>query len=195
MRSAKIERNTKETQIWLEINLDGSGKSSVNTGIGFFDHMLNAFAKHGSVDLEIKANGDLEIDQHHLVEDAGIVLGEAVAKALGDKRGIRRAGCFAFPMDESIAFVSLDLSNRAYLTFDCKFEREKIGELESDMPREFFAGFSQGARCNLFVRLLYGENDHHKCESIFKGFGKALAQAVSVNERGMEEIPSTKGVI
>ncbi|MBM3229175.1 imidazoleglycerol-phosphate dehydratase HisB [Candidatus Parvarchaeota archaeon] len=194
-RIGKIVRKTKETDISLEIDIDGSGESEVSTGIGFFDHMLCAFAKHGLFDLKVKAKGDLEIDQHHLVEDVGIVLGRAVEQALGDKKGIGRAGSFAFPMDETLSVVSVDFGGRAYLNFDAKFEREFIGQLQSDLVKEFFAGFVQGAKCNLHIRLLYGGNDHHKCEGIFKGFAKALSQACSINPRVAGKLPSTKGSI
>lgn len=197
MRSAKIERNTKETQISLTLNIDGSGEASVQTGIGFFDHMLLSFAKHGLFDLRLVAKGDLQVDSHHLVEDTGIALGEAFSKALGDKRGISRAGSFvfAYPMDETLSCVALDFGGRALLNFDAKFERASIGELQSDLVKEFFAGFVQGAKCNLHVRNLYSGNDHHKCEGIFKGFAKALSQAVSASKNAQGKIPSTKGMI
>lgn len=195
IRKASIARKTKETDILLEIILDGSGDASVSTGIGFFDHMLSAFAKHGLFDLSVKAAGDLEIDQHHLVEDVGIVLGMAVEKALGDKRGIGRSGSFAFPMDETLSVVSIDFGGRALLNFDAKFEREFIGKLQSDLVKEFLAGFVQGAKCNLHVRVLYSGNDHHKCEGIFKGFARALTQACAINPRVADKLPSTKGMI
>lgn len=194
-RKAKVARKTKETDIAVSLNLDGSGKAKIGTGIGFFDHMLSAFAKHGLFDLEVKAKGDLETDQHHLVEDTGIVLGMALDKALAGKKGIARAGSFAFPMDEALSVVSVDLSGRAYLNFDAAFGREFIGGLQSDLVREFFAGFVQGAKCNLFVRVLYDGNDHHKCEGTFKGFGRALAQACEVKNRAKGKIPSTKGAL
>ncbi len=194
-RVAKVKRKTKETNIALRLRIDGSGGFSGSTGIGFFDHMLSAFAKHGLFDLEVRAKGDLEIDQHHLVEDVGIVLGMAVDEALGNKKGIARAGSFAFPMDETLSVVSIDLPGRAYLNFDAAFGREFIGGLQSDLVREFFAGFVQGAKCNLFVRVLYDGNDHHKCEGIFKGFARALAQACDVKGGAKGKIPSTKGVI
>ncbi|MFA6328254.1 MAG: imidazoleglycerol-phosphate dehydratase HisB [Candidatus Micrarchaeia archaeon] len=194
-RAAKISRKTKETEILLSLAIDGSGKSNVSTGIGFFDHMLCAFAKHGLFDLSLSAKGDLEVDQHHLVEDTGIVLGTAFAQALADKRGIARAGCFAFPMDEALSLVSVDFGGRAALVFDAKFGRECIGGLQSDLVREFFAGFCQGARCNVCVRLLYDGNDHHKCEGIFKGFARALSQACEVKEMAGRSLPSTKGRI
>ncbi|MCX6771898.1 MAG: imidazoleglycerol-phosphate dehydratase HisB [Candidatus Micrarchaeota archaeon] len=194
-RCAKIRRKTKETQISLRLCIDGSGRSSVGTGIGFFDHMLTAFAKHGLFDLSLAARGDLEVDQHHLVEDVGIALGGAFASALGGKRGIARAGCFAFPMDEALSLVSVDFGGRSALTFDAKFRREFIGGMQSDLVKEFFAGFCQGARCNVCVRLLYDGNDHHKCEGIFKGFARAASGACEARERAGRRLPSTKGLI
>ncbi len=194
-RAAKINRKTKETGISLSLAIDGSGKAKVDTGIGFFDHMLSAFAKHGLFDLSLSARGDLEVDQHHLVEDVGIALGEAFLEALGSKRGMARAGCFAFPMDESLSLVSVDFGGRSSLIFDARFQRESIGNLQSDLVKEFFAGFIQGARCNVCVRLLYDGNDHHKCEGIFKGFARALSQACEVKERAGGRLPTTKGMI
>ena len=194
-RTAKVMRSTSETKISLVLCIDGSGKSSISTGIGFFDHMLTSFAKHGLFDLALSAKGDLEVDQHHLMEDVGIVLGEAFAQALADKKGIARAGCFAFPMDEALSLVSVDFGGRSSLIFDAKFSRESIGGLQSDLVKEFFAGFAQGARCNVCVRLLYDGNDHHKCEGIFKGFARALSGACEVKERAGKSLPSTKGMI
>lgn len=195
MRSAKIGRKTAETEISLSLAIDGSGKSEATTGIGFFDHMLSAFAKHGLFDLKLTAKGDLEVDQHHLIEDVGIALGQAFGVALGEKKGIARAGMFAFPMDETLSLVSVDFGGRTALTFDAAFSREFIGGLQSDLVKEFFAGFSQGARCNLAVRVLYEGNDHHKCEGMFKGFGRACAQACVIRERAEGILPSTKGKI
>ena len=194
-RRARVERRTAETQIAVELGLDGNGKSKVGTGIGFFDHMLASFARHGLFDLKIRAKGDLGVDQHHLVEDTGIVLGAAFDKALGNKKGIARAGCFAFPMDETLSLVSVDFGGRAHLNFDAKFSRPFIGGLQSDLVKEFFAGFAQGAKCNLHVRLLYGGNDHHKCEGMFKGFARACAQACAIREKARGRLPSTKGAI
>jgi imidazoleglycerol-phosphate dehydratase len=194
-RKAKISRKTSETQIELSLCIDGSGKSSVGTGIGFFDHMLCSFAKHGLFDLDLGAKGDLEVDQHHLVEDVGIALGNAFASALSDKKGIARAGCFAFPMDEALSLVSVDFGGRSSLIFDAKFSREFVGGMQTDLVKEFFAGFCQGARCNVCVRLLYDGNDHHKCEGIFKGFARACAQACKIRERAGRILPSTKGMI
>jgi len=194
-RFARIDRNTKETRIALALTIDGSGKSKASTGIGFFDHMLASFAKHGLFDLDVSAKGDLEADQHHLVEDVGIALGMAFDKALSDKLGIARAGSFAFPMDETLSLVSVDFGGRALLNFDAVFSREFIGELQSDLVKEFFAGFVQGAKCNLHIRLLYDGNDHHKCESMFKGFARACAQACEIRKRAAGRLPSTKGVL
>jgi len=194
-REAKIDRKTAETSISLRFSIDGSGKSEITTGIGFFDHMLSSFARHGLFDLKLTAKGDLEVDQHHLVEDVGIALGQAFEKALNGKRGIARAGCFAFPMDESLSLVSVDFGGRTALVFDASFSRESIGGLQSDLVKEFFAGFSQGARCNVAVRLLYDGNDHHKCEGMFKGFARACAQACEIRKRAAGLLPSTKEVI
>lgn len=194
-RLARIGRKTAETRISLRLDIDGSGKGRVQTGIGFFDHMLTSFARHGLFDLEVKADGDLDVDQHHLVEDVGIALGQAFDKALSGKKGIARAGCFAFPMDEALSLVSVDFGGRAMLNFDAKFSREFIGALQSDLVKEFFAGFVQGAKCNVQVRLLYGGNDHHKCEGIFKGFARAAAQACEIRKRAAGKLPSTKGMI
>ena len=194
-RAAKINRKTNETRISLALFIDGSGKPDVSTGIGFFDHMLSSFARHGLFDLKVRAKGDLEVDQHHLVEDTGIALGEAFKAALGGKRGIARAGCFAFPMDEALSLVAVDFGGRSALVFDADFSRESIGGMQSDLVKEFFAGFRQGARCNVCVRLLYNGNDHHKCEGIFKGFARACAQACEIRERAAGKLPSTKGRI
>ena len=174
MRKAKLERKSKESGIGLELDIDGKGKYKIRTPIKFLNHMLENFSKHGTFDLEVSAKGDIEVDQHHTVEDLGILLGQSVKKALGDKKGINRAGFFAFPMDESLGIVSIDLSGRPCLVFRAKFKRKKIGDLDSDCIKEFFSGFSMGAGCNLAVYVPYGENDHHKAEAIFKAFGKAL---------------------
>jgi len=194
-RSVKVQRKTAETQVKVELTLDGAGSGRVDTGMGFFDHMLAAFARHGLFDLMVSAKGDLEVDQHHLVEDVGITLGTAFDRALGEKKGIARAGYFAFPMDETLSLVTVDFGGRALLNFDVKFRREFIGELQSDLVKEFFAGFVQGAKCNLHVRVLYEGNDHHKCEGIFKGFARACAQACEVRKRAAGKLPSTKEVL
>lgn len=191
-RIASITRETKETQIGLTINLDGKGNGNINTGVGFFDHMLNLMAFHGGFDLEVKAKGDIEVCDHHLVEDVGITLGEAVLKALGDKRGIKRYGTFFIPMDETLAQVSLDISGRSFLAFDCTFARESIGDFSTEMVKEFFRAFAFNAGITLHGRVLYGENDHHKAEALFKALGRALREAKEVDKNNME-LPSTKG--
>jgi len=191
-RIASITRETKETQISLTINLDGKGNGDINTGVGFFDHMLNLMAFHGGFDLEVKAKGDIEVCDHHLVEDVGITLGEAVLKALGDKRGIKRYGTFFIPMDETLAQVSLDISGRSFLAFDCTFARESIGNFSTEMVKEFFRAFAFNAGITLHGRILYGENDHHKAEALFKALGRALREAKEVDKNNME-LPSTKG--
>ena len=191
-RNASITRETKETQISLTINLDGEGKVDINTGVGFFDHMLNLMAFHGGFDLEVKAKGDIEICDHHLVEDVGITLGEAFLKALNDKRGIKRYGTFFIPMDETLAQVSLDISGRSFLAFDCTFARESIGNFSTEMVKEFFRAFAFNAGITLHGRVLYGENDHHKAEALFKALGRALREAKEVDKNNME-LPSTKG--
>lgn len=194
-RLGKLSRATAETKVDVSLKIDGSGKSKMDTGIKFLDHMLDSFTRHGLFDLTVSAKGDLEVDQHHLVEDVGIALGEAFDKALGEKKGIARAGWFAFPMDEALSLVSVDFGGRAALNFDTKFDREFIGDLQSDLVKEFFAGFVRGAKCNLHIRLLYEGNDHHKIESMFKGFARACAQACEVRKRAAGKLPSTKEVL
>lgn len=194
-RKIHLQRKTKETDIKIELNIDGKGKADISTSAPFLDHLLNNFAKHGLFDLKIKARGDIEIDQHHLVEDIGISLGEAFKMALGDKKGINRSGYFVFPLDEALSVVSVDISGRAYLNFDCKFKKEKIGDLDSDLIKEFFWGFVRHLEATLHIRALYGENEHHKIESLFKAFGKAMKMACSKEKRILKELPSTKGLI
>ncbi|OOM74634.1 imidazoleglycerol-phosphate dehydratase [Clostridium puniceum] len=190
-RFSKKERITKETSIKLDINLDGSGKSEINTGIGFFDHMLKLFAFNSKIDLNLIAKGDLEVCDHHTIEDIGITLGESFKEALGDKVGINRYGTFYIPMDETLALVSLDISNRPFLVFDCNFRREKVGEMATEMVVEFFRAFTFNAGITLHLKILYGENDHHKIEALFKALGKAIKEAkFRSDENG---IPSTKG--
>lgn len=191
MRSADTARRTAETDISLSLSLGGSGCCDAQTGIGFFEHMLAAFAAHGGFDLTVKAKGDLHVDCHHTVEDVGICLGQAIAKALGDKRGIARYGSFFVPMDEALAFCAVDVSGRPYLVFDAAFDGARIGEMDTQMIREFFRAVAMHAGLTLHIRLLYGENDHHRAEAIFKAVGHALRLAVS-------EAPgvlSTKGTI
>ncbi len=195
MRKAKIERKTKETQITLDLKIEGSGKYEIENPIGFLTHVLENFSKHGLFDIKMKAKGDLEVDQHHLVEDCGIVLGQAFKKALGDKKGINRAGYFVYPMDEALAVLAIDISGRPYLQFDVKFKRRFCGDLDTDLLEDFFQGFATGLSANVVVRMPYGRNDHHKIEAIFKAFGKAMKMACSKDKKAKESIPSTKGLI
>jgi len=192
MRSAKVERVTGETSVKIKVNLDGEGRFEGTSGIGFFDHMLNLLAAHSGMDLILKAKGDLEVDNHHTVEDIGITLGEALAKALGDKKGIVRYGCFFCPMDETLSRVALDLSGRPYFVWDVKIPAERIGDFETEMTREFFLALAMNAKMNLHMATLYGENSHHIVESLFKAMGHALAEAIS--QKG-KAVPSTKGVL
>lgn len=194
-RKTKIHRKTKETDVKVDLNVDGKGKANILTPIPFFNHLLASFSKHGLFDLKIKAKGDLEIDQHHTVEDIGITLGEAFKKALGNKKGINRAGFFAFPMDEALSIVAVDIAGRAFVNFDAKFSKEKIGDLESDVIKEFFWGLSRALEVTIHIRLPYGENDHHKSEAMFKAFGKAMKMACSKEKRIIKELPTTKGVL
>ena len=193
-RTVTIERNTSETQIFLELNLDGVGRYELETGIGFFDHMLSHLAKHGGFDLKLKAVGDLHIDDHHTVEDVGIALGQAFAQALGDKRGITRYGSSSVPMDEVLANCAIDLSGRPYLVFNAEFGTGKIGNFDTQLIREFTQAFVNNAMINLHINVPYGTNDHHIAEGIFKAVGRALAQAVALKP-GSDQIPSTKGVL
>ena len=194
MRKALVERNTSETKIKVDIDLDGTGKSEINTGIGFFDHMLEGFAKHGLFDLNVKIDGDLNVDGHHSIEDCGIVLGQVIKEAVGDKKGIKRFGYFILPMDDALALVSIDLGGRPYLNFECDFQVEKCGEMETDMVREFFYAVSYSAMMNIHVKMLSGVNAHHMIEAIFKAFAKSLDMATSIDPR-IEGVASTKGVI
>ena len=191
-RTATIERNTKETKINATLNLDGSGKGEISTGIGFFDHMLEGFTKHGFFDLTLRVNGDLQVDGHHTVEDTGIVLGQAIREALGDKAGIKRYGSFLLPMDDALCLCAIDLSGRPYLAFDCTFPTERVGELDTELVREFFYAVSYSAGMNLHLRMLDGTNAHHMIEAMFKAFAKALDEAVSFDER-IQGVLSTKG--
>ncbi len=191
-REASITRTTKETDICLTLNIDGSGNSDIDTGIGFFDHMLAGFAKHGFFDLECKVQGDLHVDGHHTIEDVGIVLGQAIAEALGNKRGIKRYGHFILPMDDALALCAIDLCGRPYLNYDCEFSAEKVGYMETELVREFFYAVSYSAAMNLHIKMLDGMNNHHKIEAMFKAFGKALDEATKTDER-ITEVLSTKG--
>ena len=191
-RIATLNRTTKETDISLKLNLDGKGTADVQTGIGFFDHMLNSFARHGFFDLETKVTGDLHVDTHHTIEDTGIVLGEAIKDAVGDKKGIRRYGSFILPMDDVLVLVAMDLSGRPYFAFDANFSVPKVGDFETEMVREFFYAISYSAGMNLHIKLLSGYNNHHIIEGIFKAFAKALDEATSIDPR-IQDVLSTKG--
>lgn len=193
-RTASLARNTKETQIRVEINLDGAGKCAVKTGVGFFDHMLDLFARHGGFDVTVEATGDLHVDQHHTVEDVGIALGQAFKQALGDKAGIRRYGHFTLPMEETLATVAVDLSGRYFLVFNATFPTQKIGEFDSELVEDFWQAFAANALCNFHVLVHYGRNSHHISEAIFKCAARALRNAVETDPR-MPGVPSTKGTL
>lgn len=195
MREARIERNTKETQISGFLRIEGSGTYTVSTGIRFLDHMLDLFAKHGAFDLELNARGDLDVDQHHTVEDTGIVLGDLFAKALGDRRGINRAGYFVQTMDESLAVVAVDLGGRPALVYDQQVNVVHVDDLQTELLHDFFEGFVNHAGANLHAKVLYGRSNHHKIEAIFKCFARAMRYACSTDERLKEQLPSTKGLL
>ena len=194
-RIATILRKTNETQIGLRLNLDGRGKSHVATGIRFFDHMLDLVARHGAFDLRIDAKGDLDVDQHHTVEDTGIALGEALQKALGTKRGILRAGYFLMPMDETLAAAAVDLSGRPHCVYHAKISARRVGDFQTELVEDFFQGFAQAARANVHLRVLYGRSSHHQIEAVFKAFARALRFAVSRDKRLRRVLPSTKGLL
>ena len=193
-RIGSCTRKTKETDISLSINLDGRGKNRIDTGIPFFDHMLDGFASHGLFDLDVKVNGDLDVDSHHTIEDTGIVLGQAIAEALGDKAGIKRYGYFILPMDEVLALSAVDLSGRPYLKYDAEFTVPRLGTMDTEMVREFFYAVSYSAAMNLHLKIMEPGNNHHMAESLFKAFGKALDMAVSEEPR-IQEVWSTKGTL
>jgi len=195
MRKASINRKTKETSISVEVNLDGTGKSSIKTGIGFLDHMLEQIAKHSLIDISLEAKGDLHIDLHHTTEDSGIALGEALKEALGDKKGIKRYASATIPMDETLSRVSLDLSNRPYLVWNVKLAVEKLGEMDTELFKEWYHAFAQSAGITLHDENIYGENSHHIIESCYKGLARALRDAVQIDSRIQDIIPSTKGTI
>lgn len=195
MRTAEVSRNTLETQITVAINLDGSGTSSLNSGLGFLDHMLDQIARHGMMDITLEAKGDLHIDAHHTVEDIGITLGQAFTKALGDKKGLRRYGHAYVPLDEALSRVVLDVSGRPGLEFNVEFSRARIGEFDVDLVHEFFQGFANHALVTLHIDNLRGENAHHQAETVFKAFGRALRMAVEVDPRMAGIMPSTKGTL
>lgn len=194
-REATIDRTTKETQISGHLVLDGQGRYEVFTGIRFLDHMLELFAKHGAFDLRLWAKGDLEVDQHHTVEDIGIVVGQLVSKALGDRIGINRAGYFVLPMDETLAVVAIDLGGRAACVYNDLVEQPIVGDLQTELVEDFFQGFAQHAAANVHVKVLYGRSTHHKVEAVFKCFARALRYACSTDERLKDQLPSTKGLL
>ncbi|MBO4579390.1 MAG: imidazoleglycerol-phosphate dehydratase HisB [Clostridiales bacterium] len=194
-REANIKRKTGETDITVSLNIDGEGKASIDTGIGFFDHMLTALTKHSGMDIAISCKGDLYVDGHHSVEDVGIALGKAFAEALGDKVGIVRFGFASCPLDEALASAVVDISGRAYLVYDCSFAQDKIGELDSQLVEEFFRAFASNAGITLHVKCEYGVNDHHKAEAMFKSCARALRQATSIDPRFSDQVASTKGVL
>ena len=193
-RRVTLKRTTKETDILVTLDLDGSGHNDIDTGIGFFDHMLDGFARHGLFDLTVKVKGDLHVDCHHTVEDTGIVLGGAILKAVGDKAGLRRYGHFILPMDETLALCAIDLSGRPFLKYNAEFTADRLGDLDTEMIREFFYAVSYGGMMNLHLRILDGENNHHKAEALFKSFGKALDTATQEEPR-MKEAWTTKGTL
>ena len=195
MRRARIDRRTTETQIDVRLALDGKGRYDVSTGIRFLDHMLELVARHGLLDLTLKATGDLDVDQHHTVEDVGIALGEAVAKALGARRGINRAGYFVMPMDETLGVAAIDLSGRVHAVVDLKLRVRRVGDLQSELIQDFFEGFAQGARANVHLKVLYGRSSHHKVEAVFKAFARALRVACSRDRQLGRALPSTKGLL
>jgi imidazoleglycerol-phosphate dehydratase len=195
VRRALIDRRTAETQIRIALNLDGTGRFENQTGIRFLDHMLDLVARHGAFDLTIRADGDLDVDQHHTVEDVGIALGEAVTKALRSKRGINRAGYFVMPMDETLAVAAIDLSGRPHAVIDTKVAVRRVGDLQTELVHDFFAGFALGARANVHLKVLYGRSNHHKIEACFKAFARALRVACARDRRLAKMLPSTKGVL
>ncbi len=193
-RQESVERATKETKVSMNLILDGQGKSEISTGIGFFDHMLEGFAKHGFFDLEVRIDGDLHVDGHHSVEDCGIVLGQAIRSAIGDKKGIKRFGQSILPMDETLVLCAVDLGGRPYLNFDAAFTTEKVGYLDTELIREFFYAVSYAAGMNLHIKVLDGQNNHHMAEAMFKAFGRALDEASTIDKR-IQDVLSTKGAL
>jgi imidazoleglycerol-phosphate dehydratase len=194
-RIAQIRRNTRETQVTLRMNLDGRGKTDISTGIPFFDHMLDLVARHGGLDLKLKATGDLDVDQHHTVEDVGIALGEAVAAALGNKRGINRAGYFLMPMDETLTVAAIDFGGRPHCVVKARFSAKRVGDFQTELVEDFFQGFAQSARANVHLRVLYGRSTHHQVEALFKAFARALRFGVSRDRRLRNVLPSTKELL
>lgn len=194
-RKAVINRKTNETDVNISLNIDGTGKREIDTPVGFLNHMLDLFAKGGLFDLTVNAKGDTWIDEHHTVEDTGIVLGEAFAKALGDKKGINRYGFFILPMDEALATVAIDFAGRYSFRFECDFKREKVGDLSTELVKHFWDAFAQNAKVNLFIKVEYGENEHHKIEAIFKAVARAIRMATELDKKAINQIPSTKGAL
>jgi len=194
-RTSVVERNTAETRIYLQLTIEGRGQYKISTGIRFFDHMLELFTRHGAFDLDLQCKGDLDVDQHHTVEDVGIALGEAFDKALGDKRGILRAGYFLMTMDETLGLAAVDLSGRAAHVVDTKVRTRLVGDLQSELVEDFFEGFARGARANVHVKTMYGRSNHHKIEALFKAFARALRFACSRDPQLKEMLPSTKGLL
>ena len=194
-RAAAFDRRTTETQIKGRLTIDGQGRYDVRTGIRFFDHMLELFTRHGAFDLTLKARGDLDVDQHHTVEDVGITLGEAVLKALGDRKGINRAGYFVMPMDETLAVAAIDLGGRPHAVIDLRVKTARVGDLQTELVHDFFEGFAIGARANVHVKVLYGRSSHHKIEAVFKAFARALRVACAKDKRLARMLPSTKGLL
>ena len=195
MREAKVARKTTETDIDVSVNVDGTGKYDIDTGIGFLDHMLEIFSRHGLMDLTVRAKGDLHIDFHHTTEDTGIAIGEAVSQALGERRGITRFATATIPMDETLSRVTLDISNRPYLIWKVEFTKPKLGDMDTELFKEWFQAFAQAAGITLHIENLYGENNHHIVESCFKGLARSLRDAMTIDPRKADEVPSTKGVL
>ena len=195
MRTGRITRKTAETDILVEVNLDGTGEYAVSTGIGFLDHMVEQFARHSAIDLVCKVRGDLHVDQHHTTEDSAIAIGQAIHQALGDKRGITRYGSAYSPMDETLARVALDISGRPFLVWKAAFTQPRLGEFDTELIEHWFHSIAQAAGITLHVELLYGQNNHHVCEAIYKGFARAMRQAVSIDARKADAVPSTKGML
>ena len=195
MRRARLTRETSETQIAIDLRLEGRGRYEIRTGIRFFDHMLELFAKHGGFDLKLSASGDLDVDQHHTVEDVGIALGEAVASAIGTKRGINRAGYFIMPMDETLAVAAIDLSGRPHAVIDLRTTVARVGDLQTELVHDFFEGFANAARANVHIKVMYGRSNHHKVEAVFKAFARALRFAVATDRQLRRQLPSTKGLL
>lgn len=195
MRRARIDRHTSETQITIRLGIEGRGRYAISTGIRFLDHMLELVTRHGGFDLRIEATGDLDVDQHHTVEDVGIALGEAVAKAIGSRRGINRAGYFVMPMDETLGVAAIDLSGRPHAVVDLRLRVHRVGDLQAELIQDFFEGFAQGARANVHLKVLYGRSSHHQVEALFKAFARALRVACDKDPRMAKQLPSTKGLL